>query len=234
VYRDFGFTYSIKLALRPEKRFGSDADWDKAENELRDAVVRAGLATEAYGWEELPGEGAFYAPKLEFHLTDAIGRTSQCGTLEVYPNLPERLDASYIGEDSARHRPIMLHRAILGSLERFVGILLEHYAGKLPLWLAPVQAVVATITSDGDDYARKVVEALKNQGIRAELDIRNEKINYKIRELSLQKTPQIWVVGKKEAEEGRVTIRRLGVENQEALALDEAIRKIADEAKAPA
>lgn len=230
VYKDLGFdNIAVKLALRPEPRIGSDDLWDWAENALREALNAAGLP-----FEELPGEGAFYGPKVEFHLTDAIGRTWQCGTLQVDPNLPERLDASYIGEDSQRHRPIMLHRAILGSLERFVGILIEHYAGKLPLWLAPVQAVVATITSDGDAYAQKVVEALKKQGIRAIADLRNEKINYKIRELSLQKTPQIWVVGKKEAEEQKVTIRRLGVEAQEALALDEAIRKIADEAKAPA
>ncbi len=229
VYKDLGFdNVSVKLATRPDKRIGSDELWDWAENALHKALKTAGLA-----YEVLPGEGAFYGPKVEFHLTDAIGRTWQCGTLQVDPNLPVRLDASYIGEDSQKHRPIMLHRAILGSMERFVGVLIEHYAGKLPLWLAPVQAVVATITNDGDVYAQEVLEALKAAGIRAELDLRNEKINYKIREHSLQKTPQIWVVGKREAEEKKVAIRRLGAENQEILALDEAIRKMTAEAKPP-
>jgi len=232
VYRDLGFDkISVKLALRPgpNERLGSDDIWDRAENALRAALTGAGLA-----FEELPGEGAFYGPKVEFHLTDAIGRTWQCGTLQLDFNLPERLDASYIGEDSQRHRPVMLHRAILGSLERFIGILIEHHAGKFPLWLAPVQAVVATITSDADDYAKQVVEGLKKAGIRAELDTRNEKINYKIREHSLQKAPQIWVVGKREAEERKVAIRRLGSDAQEVLALDEAIRKIAEDAQPPA
>ncbi|HCS22594.1 MAG TPA: threonine--tRNA ligase [Alphaproteobacteria bacterium] len=232
VYRDLGFDkISVKLALRPgaNERLGSDEIWDRAENALRAALTGAGLA-----FEELPGEGAFYGPKVEFHLTDAIGRTWQCGTLQLDFNLPERLDASYIGEDSQRHRPVMLHRAILGSLERFIGILIEHHAGKFPLWLAPVQAVVATITSDADDYAKQVVETLKKAGIRAHLDTRNEKINYKIREHSLQKAPQIWVVGKREAEEGKVAIRRLGSDAQEVLALDEAIRKIAEDAQPPA
>ena len=232
VYRDLGFEkISVKLALRPgaNERLGSDEVWDRAEGALRAALNGAGLP-----FEELPGEGAFYGPKVEFHLTDAIGRTWQCGTLQLDFNLPERLDASYIGEDSQRHRPVMLHRAILGSLERFIGILIEHHAGRFPLWLAPIQAVVATITSDADDYAKQVVEQLKAAGIRAELDTRNEKINYKIREHSLQKTPQIWVVGKREAEEQKVAIRRLGSDAQEVLALDEAIRKIADDSKPPA
>ncbi len=231
VYRDLGFEkISVKLALRPgaNERLGSDEVWDRAENALRAALNGAGLP-----FDELPGEGAFYGPKVEFHLTDAIGRTWQCGTLQLDFNLPERLDASYIGEDSQRHRPVMLHRAILGSLERFIGILIEHHAGRFPLWLAPVQAVVATITSDADDYAKRVVEQLKAAGIRAEIDTRNEKINYKIREHSLQKTPQIWVVGKREAEEQKVAIRRLGSDAQEVLALDEAIRKIADDSKPP-
>jgi len=229
VYKDLGFDkINVKLALRPDKRIGSDALWDWAENALRQALNEAGLP-----FEELPGEGAFYGPKVEFHLTDAIGRTWQCGTLQVDPNLPERLDASYVGEDSQRHRPIMLHRAILGSMERFVGILIEHHAGKFPLWLAPVQAVVATITSDADDYARKVVADLEKQGVRAKLDVRNEKINYKIREHSLTKTPQIWVVGKREAEEGKVAIRHFGAEAQEVLALDAAIRKIVEESAPP-
>jgi threonyl-tRNA synthetase len=221
VYRDLGFEkISVKLALRI---------WDKAENGLRTALRAAGLE-----FEELPGEGAFYGPKVEFHLTDAIGRTWQCGTLQLDFNLPERLDASYIGEDSQRHRPVMLHRAILGSMERFIGILIEHYAGKFPLWLAPVQAVVATITSDADAYARRVLKDLENAGIRAKLDLRNEKIDYKIREHSLTKTPQIWVVGKREAEEAKVAIRRLGAEKtQEVLALDEAIRKITGESLPP-
>ncbi|OYX51244.1 MAG: threonine--tRNA ligase [Sphingomonas sp. 32-66-10] len=233
VYRDFGFTYSIKLALRPEKRFGSDADWDKAENELRDAVVRAGLATEAYGWEELPGEGAFYAPKLEWHLTDAIGRTWQVGTIQSDRVLPERLDASYVGEDGERHRPVMLHRAIFGSYERFIGILIEHFAGRLPVWLAPVQAVVATIVSDADDYAKDAVAKLKAAGIRVESDLRNEKINYKVREHSLAKVPHLLVVGKREAEEGTVAVRTLGSEGQKVMSLDEAIAMLADAATPP-
>ena len=233
VYRDFGFTYSIKLALRPEKRFGSDADWDKAENELRDAVVRAGLATPEYGWEELPGEGAFYAPKLEWHLTDAIGRTWQVGTIQSDRVLPERLDASYVGEDGERHRPVMLHRAIFGSYERFIGILIEHFAGRLPVWLAPVQAVVATIVSDADDYAKDAVAKLKAAGIRVESDLRNEKINYKVREHSLAKVPHLLVVGKREAEEGTVAVRTLGSEGQKVMSLDEAIAMLREEALAP-
>ena len=233
VYRDFGFTYSIKLALRPEKRFGSDADWDKAENELRDAVVRAGLATPEYGWEELPGEGAFYAPKLEWHLTDAIGRTWQVGTIQSDRVLPERLDASYVGEDGERHRPVMLHRAIFGSYERFIGILIEHFAGRLPVWLAPVQAVVATIVSDADDYAKDAVAKLKAAGIRVESDLRNEKINYKVREHSLAKVPHLLVVGKREAEEGTVAVRTLGSEGQKVMLLDEAIAMLVSEAAAP-
>ena len=178
VYRDFGFKYEIKLALRPEQRFGSDADWDKAEQELRDAVAEAGMATDEFGWEELPGEGAFYAPKLEWHLTDAIGRTWQVGTIQSDRVLPERLDATYIGEDGSKHRPVMLHRAIFGSYERFIGILIEHYAGRLPVWLAPVQAVVAPIVSDIDGYASEVEAKLAAAGLRVTSDLRNEKINY--------------------------------------------------------
>ena len=233
VYKDFGFTYAIKLALRPENRFGSDEVWDVAEAELRDAVTRAGFATEAFGWEELPGEGAFYAPKLEWHLTDAIGRTWQVGTIQSDRVLPERLDASYVGEDGDRHRPIMLHRAIFGSYERFIGILIEHYAGKLPVWLAPVQAVVATIVSDADGYAHAVAEKLAAAGIRAETDLRNEKINYKVREHSVKKVPHLLIVGKREAEEGTVAIRTLGEERQRVLPLDEAIALLRDEATAP-
>ena len=234
IYKDFGFTYSIKLALRPEQRFGSDAMWDQAEAELRNAVITANLATEEYGWEELPGEGAFYAPKLEWHLTDAIGRTWQVGTIQSDRVLPERLDANYVGEDGDRHRPIMLHRAIFGSYERFIGILIEHYAGKLPLWLAPTQAVVATIVSDADAYALEVVEKLKAVGIRVEADLRNEKINYKVREHSLAKVPNLLVIGKREAEEGKVALRTLGAEGgQSVLTLEEAIARLAKEALAP-
>ncbi len=233
VYKDFGFTYAIKLALRPEKRFGNDSDWDKAENELRDAVVDAGLATPEYGWEELPGEGAFYAPKLEWHLTDAIGRTWQVGTLQSDRVLPERLDASYVGEDGEKHRPVMLHRAIFGTYERFIGILIEEYAGRFPVWLAPVQAVVATIVSDADGYAGQVVEKLKAAGIRVEADLRNEKINYKVREHSLAKVPHLLVVGMREAEEGKVAIRTLGREGQRIMTVEDAIAMLTDEATPP-
>ena len=234
IYKDFGFTYSIKLALRPENRFGSEEMWDQAEAELRDAVARAGLATPEYGWEELPGEGAFYAPKLEWHLTDAIGRTWQVGTIQSDRVLPERLDASYIGEDGGRHRPVMLHRAIFGSYERFIGILIEHFAGKLPLWLAPVQAVVTTIVSDADDYAQTVLAKLKSAGIRTEIDLRNEKINYKIREHSLAKVPSLLVVGKREAEEGKVALRVLGADQpQQIMTLDEAVDALAKQALPP-
>jgi threonyl-tRNA synthetase len=235
VYKDLGFEkYAIKLALRPEKRFGSDAMWDWSEQSLRDAVAVTGRNRPEFGWEELPGEGAFYAPKLEFHLTDAIGRTWQVGTMQTDTVLPERLDASYVGADGERHRPVMLHRAILGSFERFIGILIEHHAGKFPLWLAPVQAVVATIVSDADDYARDLVEALAKAGIRAEADLRNEKINYKVREHSLAKVPYLLVVGKREAEERTVALRPLGQDaRQEVLPLDEVIARLTAEAVPP-
>jgi len=234
VYKDLGFpSYAVKLALRPEKRFGSDAMWDQAEAELRQAVERAGMATPEFGWEELPGEGAFYAPKLEFHLTDAIGRTWQCGTIQSDRVLPERLDASYIGEDGNKHRPVMLHRAILGTFERFIGILIEHFAGRLPTWLAPVQAVVATIVSDADDYATQATAALAAAGIRVESDLRNEKINLKVREHSLQKVPFLLVVGKREAEERTVAIRRLGEQAQQVVPLAEAIALLRAEATPP-
>jgi threonyl-tRNA synthetase len=216
VYREMGFEkYAIKLALRPEQRFGTDAQWDQAEAELREAVHAAGMATEDYGWEELPGEGAFYAPKLEWHLTDAIGRTWQ------------------VGKDGEKHRPVMLHRAIFGSYERFIGILVEHYAGKLPLWLAPVQAVVATIVSDADGYAGEVAEKLKAAGIRVESDLRNEKINYKVREHSVAKVPHLLVLGKREADEGTVALRTLGEQEQKVLPLDEAIALLKSAAVAP-
>ncbi len=233
VYKDFGFDYHVKLALRPEQRFGSDADWDKAEQELRDAVAEAGMANDDYGWEELPGEGAFYAPKLEWHLTDAIGRTWQVGTIQGDRVLPDRLDASYVGEDGERHRPVMLHRAIFGSYERFIGILIEHFAGRLPVWLAPVQAVVATIVSDADDYAKEAVAKLEAAGFRVESDLRNEKINYKVREHSLAKVPHLLVVGKREADEGTVAVRTLGEKEQRVMSLDEAITMLKAEATPP-
>jgi threonyl-tRNA synthetase len=235
VYRDLGFAdYAVKLALRPEARFGSDAMWDLAEQELRDAVLGSDLPEAIKArFEELPGEGAFYAPKLEFHLTDAIGRTWQVGTIQSDRVLPERLDASYIGEDGARHRPVMLHRAILGTFERFIGILIEHHAGRFPLWLSPVQAVVATIVSDADDYACEVAEALKKAGLRVETDLRNEKINYKVREHSVAKVPNLLVVGKREAEEGTVALRRLGSQGQEMLSLDAAVAMLVGEATPP-
>ncbi|MBK3777058.1 threonine--tRNA ligase [Azospirillum sp. YIM DDC1] len=230
VYRDLGFDkIAVKLALRPDVRAGNDAVWDRAEEGLRTALRSAGLE-----FEELPGEGAFYGPKVEFHLTDAIGRTWQCGTLQLDFVLPERLDASYIGEDGARHRPVMLHRAILGSLERFIGMLIEHYAGKFPMWLAPVQAVVCTITNEADGYGQEVVGLLKRRGIRAALDTRNEKINLKVREHSLQKVPVLVVVGKREAEERTVALRTLGGKDQEVLALDAALNKLNEEARSPA
>ncbi|MBY0303757.1 MAG: threonine--tRNA ligase [Sphingomonas sp.] len=234
VYRDLGFDkYAIKLALRPEKRFGSEEMWDWSEQSLRDAVKASGRDTAAYGWEELEGEGAFYAPKLEFHLTDAIGRTWQVGTIQTDTVLPERLDASYVGADGERHRPIMLHRAILGTFERFIGILIEHYAGRFPLWLSPVQAVVATIVSDADDYAHQVADKLAKAGIRVETDLRNEKINYKVREHSLAKVPNLLVVGKREAEEGTVALRQLGSDRQQRMTLDDLVAMLVKDATPP-
>ena len=234
VYKDLGFeSYAIKLALRPEKRFGTDEMWDRAENDLREAVRLAGRSGPEYQWEELPGEGAFYSPKLEFHLTDAIGRTWQCGTIQLDYVLPERLDATYVGEDGGRHRPVMLHRAILGTYERFIGILIEHYAGRFPVWLAPVQAVVATIVSDADNYAVATAEKLKAAGIRVDIDLRNEKINYKVREHSLAKVPHLLVVGGREAEQGTVAIRTLGSDGQRVMPLEEAIAMLKAEATPP-
>jgi threonyl-tRNA synthetase len=235
VYRDLGFEdYAVKLALRPDKRFGSDEMWDLAEDELRQAVLASGLSDGIKAkFEELPGEGAFYAPKLEFHLTDAIGRTWQVGTIQSDRVLPERLDASYVGEDGNRHRPIMLHRAILGTFERFIGILIEHHAGRFPLWLAPVQAVVATIVSDADGYAEQVAAELRKAGLRVDTDLRNEKINYKVREHSLAKVPNLLVVGKREADEGTVAVRRLGSQGQEVLTLADAIKRLQAEATPP-
>jgi threonyl-tRNA synthetase len=229
IYRDFGFEdVAIKFSDRPEKRIGSDAVWDKLEGALRSALDGMG-----HDYSVNPGEGAFYGPKLEFVLRDAIGRDWQCGTLQVDLNLPERLDASYIGEDGEKHRPVMLHRALFGSLERFAGILLEHYAGRLPLWLAPVQVMVATITSDADDYAREVTAALQAAGVRAECDQRNEKIGYKVREHSHAKVPIMLVVGKNEMADRQVAVRRLGGKDQEILALDIAIDRLANETRGP-
>jgi len=235
VYRELGFTdYAVKLALRPEKRFGSDDMWDRAEEELRQAVQQSSLSDEIKAkFEELPGEGAFYAPKLEFHLTDAIGRTWQVGTIQSDRVLPDRLDASYVGEDGERHRPVMLHRAILGTFERFIGILIEHHAGRFPMWLAPVQAVVATIVSDADDYAREVAAKLRAAGIRVDTDLRNEKINYKVREHSVAKVPALLVVGKREAEERTIALRVLGGAGQSVVALDTLVDQLRDGALAP-
>jgi threonyl-tRNA synthetase len=235
IYRDLGFeNYAIKLALRPDKRFGSDEMWDRAEGDLREAVRVAGRAGPEYGWEELPGEGAFYSPKLEFHLTDAIGRTWQCGTLQLDYVMPERLGAFYVGEDGEKHIPVMLHRAIIGTFERFLGILIEHHAGRFPLWLAPVQAVVATIVSEADDYAREVAETLTAAGLRVETDLRNEKINYKVREHSLAKVPYLLVLGKREAEERTVALRPLGADaRQEVVPLDGLAARLSAEALPP-
>jgi len=229
IYKDFGFEdVRIKFADRPEKRLGSDAVWDILETALRGA-----LDNTSYPYSYNPGEGAFYGPKIEFVLRDAIGRDWQCGTLQVDMNLPERLDVHYIDEHGEKVRPVMLHRALFGSLERFTGILIEHYAGRMPMWLAPVQAVVTTITSDADGYAEDVFAALKSAGIRCELDMRNEKINYKIREHSHKKVPVILVIGKREADEGKVAMRRLGGKDQEILALKEAIDILSCETQGP-
>ena len=230
IYRDFGFDeVVVKFSDRPELRSGADSVWDRAEAALIEAVTETGL-----DYSLNPGEGAFYGPKLEFVLRDAIGRDWQCGTLQVDFVLPERLDASYVGRDGAKHRPVMLHRAILGSFERFIGVLVENYAGRLPLWLAPVQVVVATITSDGDDFATQVKSVLDEAGLRAALDLRNEKINLKVREHSLAKIPVMMVIGRREAEDRTVSLRRLGGKDQEVLALSEAVTRISQEAVEPA
>jgi len=229
VYRDFGFDdVAIKFADRPPVRAGSDEVWDRAEGALREAVEAAGLS-----YTLNPGEGAFYGPKLEFVLRDALGRDWQCGTLQLDFVLPERLDATYVGEDGARHRPVMLHRAIFGSLERFIGVLIEHYAGRFPLWLAPVQVVVATITSEAADYAGEVARECSAAGLRVARDSGNEKINYKVREHSLAKVPVMFVVGGREAANRSVALRRLGGKEQEALALSEAVARLKEEAAVP-
>ncbi len=229
IYKDLGFEdIKVRFSDRPEIRAGNDETWDRAEAALTRATVAAGL-----NYTLNPGEGAFYGPKLEFVLKDAIGREWQCGTLQVDYILPERLGASYVGEDGARHRPVMLHRAVLGSFERFTGILIEHYAGKFPLWLAPTQVMVTTITSEADVYAEEVLKALQAAGVRAEIDLRNEKISYKVREHSLAKIPYIFVAGKREALEKTVAIRHLGGDQQEVLALRDALAKLKDEAIPP-
>ncbi len=229
IYQDLGFTdIKVRFSDRPENRAGTDDQWDLAEKALKEASAAAGL-----DYSPNPGEGAFYGPKLEFVLRDAIGRDWQCGTLQVDYILPERLDASYVGEDGKKHRPVMLHRAILGTFERFLGVFIEHCGGKFPFWLTPVQVAITTITSDGDDYAHQLCQQLKEQGIRVELDLRNEKISYKIRELSLQKIPVILVVGKREAENGSVAVRRLGGEAQEVLPFADVLAQLVNAAKAP-
>ena len=229
IYAELGFTnWAIKLSTRPEKRIGSDAVWDTLETALGNACKAAG-----YDYDIQEGEGAFYGPKLEFVLTDAIGRDWQCGTLQVDSNIPDRLDASYVGQDGNKHVPFMLHRATLGSFERFIGILIEEHAGKLPFWLAPRQVVVSTIVSDADDYAMEVVAALKAVGVRAEADVRNEKINYKVREHSLGKVPVILAIGAREIEERTVSVRRLGENRTAVVALDDILAELGDSATPP-
>ena len=229
VYKDLGFEkFSIKFSDRPEKRSGSDDVWDKAEDALKSATIAAG-----YDFEKNPGEGAFYGPKLEFVLTDAIGRDWQCGTLQVDFVLPDRLDANYVGEDGNKYRPVMLHRACLGSFERFIGILIENFAGRLPFWLAPRQVVVAAIVSDANDYCENVVNALKAKGIRAETDLRNEKINYKVREHSVSKIPVILACGMKEISNNTVSVRRLGEKQTTIEQLDKILEQLTEEAKSP-
>lgn len=235
IYQDFGFEdIFIKLSLRPEKRVGADALWDKAEKALSDVLDEVKARSDGNIKTAInPGEGAFYGPKLEYVLRDAIGREWQCGTTQVDFNLAERLGAFYIDETSEKRTPVLIHRAMFGSLERFTGILIENYAGHLPLWLSPLQAVVCTIVSDADDYARTIAQKLRAAGIKSDLDLRNEKINYKVREHSLAKVPVLLVVGKREAEEGKVSIRRLGSKDQTVMALDEAIAELSAEAIAP-
>jgi threonyl-tRNA synthetase len=229
IYKDFGFEdVIVKFADRPSVRAGSDATWDRAEAALKEATKATGLETELN-----PGDGAFYGPKLDFVLRDAIGRDWQCGTLQVDFVLPERLDAVYVGVDGQKHRPVMLHRAILGSFERFLGILIENHAGRLPLWLSPTQVVVATITNDADDYAGQVHDAVAAAGLRGALDVRNEKINFKVREHSVAKMPVLLVVGAREAADGTVAMRRLGGKAQEVLALEEAVARLKEESANP-
>ena len=223
VYKDFGFSNIIyKLSTRPEKRIGTEESWDRAEQALAE-----GLRASGCDFEYLPGEGAFYGPKIEYTLKDALGRPWQCGTIQVDPNMPERLDAEFVGEDGSRHRPIMLHRAIVGSLERFIGILIEESAGALPAWLAPVQVAVLNITDAQADYVRSVAKTLQNQGLRVNLDLRNEKITYKIREHSMQKLPYLLVVGDKEMASGSVAVRARGGQDLGVMSLDAFVKRIA-------
>ena len=229
IYKDFGFNdVRIKFSDRPEKRVGEDAIWDKAEKALMQAMEATGLE-----YTLNPGEGAFYGPKLEFVLRDAIGRDWQCGTLQVDFVLPDRLDAEYVGEDGNRHRPVMLHRAILGSMERWIGILIEQHAGRMPVWLAPVQILVASITDQAKDYAREVAAAAADLGLRVETDLRNEKISYKVREHSVMKVPFILAVGGREAEAGTVALRRLGSNDQQVINMAEALATLKSESLAP-
>jgi len=230
VYKDFGFSDIIyKLSTRPEKRIGTEESWDRAENALAEGLRASGCE-----FEYLPGEGAFYGPKIEYTLKDALGRPWQCGTIQVDPNLPERLDADFVGEDGARHRPVMLHRAIVGSLERFIGILIEQHAGALPVWLAPVQVAVLNITDGQADYARDVAKSLQKQGLRVSLDLRNEKITYKIREHSLQKVPFLLVVGDKERDQGTVAVRARGNQDLGAMGLEAFSQRIVGDIAAKA
>ena len=227
--RKIGFDdFDIKLSTRPETRVGSDEVWDKAEAALENAITKLDLP-----FEVVPGEGAFYGPKLDFVLTDAIGREWQCGTFQADFNLPDRLDAEYVGEDGAKHKPVMIHRAVLGSFERFIGILIENYSGKLPLWLAPNQVAIATIISDADDYAVEIAESLKENGIRVINDLRNEKIGYKVREHSAAKVPLILALGAREKESRTVSVRRIGSNNTETLSLEEFLEHIKEESKSP-
>ncbi len=225
IYKDLGFNkFDIKLSTRPEIRVGSDEVWDKAEGALESAIKKLRLP-----YELVEGDGAFYGPKLDFVLTDAIGREWQCGTFQADFNLPERLDAEYVGEDGAKHRPVMIHRAVLGSFERFIGVLIENYSGKLPFWLAPMQVCVATIISEVDEYAQEILKILNKAGIRCHADLRNEKISYKVREHSLTKVPVIMALGKREMADRTVSIRRIGSDKTESLDLDEAIKVLIKE-----
>jgi threonyl-tRNA synthetase len=225
IYKDLGFDkFDIKLSTRPETRVGSDEVWDKAENALELAIKKLDLP-----YEIQEGDGAFYGPKLDFVLTDAIGREWQCGTFQADFNLPDRLDAEFVGEDGQKHIPVMIHRAVLGSFERFIGVLIENYSGKLPFWLTPIQVVVATIISDVDDYAEEIIDALEDAGIRCHLDLRNEKISYKVREHSSKKVPIILVVGKNEKNDRTVSIRRIGSNDTKVLDLKTVKKQIYDE-----
>jgi threonyl-tRNA synthetase len=233
-YADFGFEeIMVRFSTRPEKRVGSDALWDHAEEIMSGVLTKIQQSDNRIRTEINPGDGAFYGPKFDYVLRDAIGREWQCGTTQVDFNLPERFGAFYIDKDSEKKQPVMVHRAICGSMERFLGILIENHAGHMPLWFAPLQVVVATITSDADDYARQVVARLKHAGLLAETDLRNEKINYKVREHSLAKVPVILVCGKREADEGTVNLRRLGSRDQQSFPLEEAVAALVDEATPP-